>query len=99
MFKVHSTVSLETLTLKFNGESFNVPKGISVAAALLTITNSIRSTPISGHKRGPYCMMGVCFDCLVSINGEQNQQSCMRIVEEGMEIEAQQGAYALGETQ
>ena len=29
-----------------------------------------RTSPISGYRRGPYCMMGVCFECLVEIDGD-----------------------------
>jgi sarcosine oxidase subunit alpha len=50
-----------------------------------------RTTPVSGAKRAPYCMMGVCFDCLVTIDGIGNRQGCLVEVREGMRIETQQG--------
>ncbi|TMH00649.1 MAG: hypothetical protein E6H67_18945, partial [Betaproteobacteria bacterium] len=37
-------------------------------------------------------MMGICFDCLVVIDGRPNQQSCMIPAHDGMQIERQQGA-------
>jgi predicted molibdopterin-dependent oxidoreductase YjgC len=37
-------------------------------------------------------MMGVCFDCLVVIDGRQDQQGCLVPVADGMEIETQRGA-------
>jgi len=40
-------------------------------------------------------MMGVCFDCLVRIDGKANQQGCMVLVKPGMRIELQHGANAL----
>ncbi|MGD8950236.1 MAG: 2Fe-2S iron-sulfur cluster-binding protein [Desulfobacterales bacterium] len=30
--------------------------------------------------------MGVCYDCLVTINGVPNQRACMTLVEDRMEI-------------
>jgi D-hydroxyproline dehydrogenase subunit gamma len=37
--------------------------------------------------------MGVCFDCLVEIDGMGNQQACMREVKEGMNVAPQSGAF------
>jgi len=39
--------------------------------------SSIRETPVGTSERGPYCMMGICFDCLAEIDGMPNRQSCM----------------------
>ena len=36
-----------------------------------------RATAVSGAPRLPYCMMGVCFDCLVTIDGVGNRQGCL----------------------
>jgi NADH dehydrogenase/NADH:ubiquinone oxidoreductase subunit G len=36
--------------------------------------------------------MGVCFDCLVEVDGQQNVQSCMLEVKEGMKVLLQHGA-------
>lgn len=43
------------------------------------------------RPRGPYCMMGVCFDCLVTIDGTGNQQGCQIRVRPGMRVETQNG--------
>jgi NADH dehydrogenase/NADH:ubiquinone oxidoreductase subunit G len=40
-------------------------------------------------------MMGVCFDCLVEIDGVPNQQACLTAVREGMVIRWQDGKAAL----
>lgn len=63
-----------------------VPINISVAAALLMFRKSVRSTPIGDRPRGPFCMMGICFDCLVNINGVPNQRACMVTVDSGMRV-------------
>lgn len=70
-----------------------VPAGESVAAALLAHgVASVRATAVSGRPRGPYCMMGVCHDCLVEIDGAQNRQACRVQVAEGMRVRRQSGA-------
>ena len=48
--------------------------------------NSNRKTAVGGQQRGPYCMMGVCFECLVEIDGMANRQACMTQVAQGMVI-------------
>ena len=54
-----------------------------------------RTTPISGSARAPYCMMGICFECLLEIDGLQNVQGCMTQVKEGMQIQRQLQARQL----
>jgi predicted molibdopterin-dependent oxidoreductase YjgC len=67
-------------------------EGESVAAALLGAgLVRCRTTAVSGAPRGPYCMMGVCFECLVTIDGTANVQGCMTRVRDGMHVETQTG--------
>ena len=84
------------LTIWFNDEPLSVPRGRSVAAALLSAgVRHFRSTPVSGASRGPYCMMGACFECLVEIDGVPSRQSCLVNVQDGMRIRSQEGASDL----
>ena len=74
-----------------------VPAGASAAAAVLAAGfASIRTTPVEGSERAPYCMMGVCFDCLAEIDGVANRQSCMIEVRPGMQINRQMRARVIG---
>ena len=67
--------------------------GDSVAAAMLAIgITACRTTPVTGAPRGPYCLMGACFDCLVTIDGVPNRQACLVAVVAGMRVERQHGA-------
>lgn len=92
MFKQANLNSTETVTISIAGESLQASKGLTVAAILLSHAHHFtRTTPISGAKRAPFCMMGVCYDCLLIINGQPNQRSCSIYVEEGMVIETQIG--------
>jgi hypothetical protein len=72
--------------------------GDTVAAALLALgRNTCRHTAVSGSPRGPYCMMGVCFDCLVVIDGVGNRQGCLVRLHEGMVVESQAGKREIGQ--
>lgn len=75
------------------GRLVRASEGKSLAAALLQAGFvSFRFTPISCVARAPYCLMGVCFECLVEIDGAPNCQACMETVRPGMRIERQCGA-------
>ena len=92
-FKRLDETSGETVQLTFEGEAITAHAGETVAAALLAAGfPSGRQTPVSGSPRGPYCMMGACFDCLVEIDGEANRQGCMTQVRDGMVIKRMTGA-------
>ncbi|MBM3597923.1 MAG: (2Fe-2S)-binding protein [Alphaproteobacteria bacterium] len=76
-----------TVTITVDGVALQARAGESVAAAVLASSDpTSRAAPVGGAPRAPYCMMGVCFDCLMEIDGETNRQSCMVIVREGMMV-------------
>jgi len=82
-----------TVRVTVCGEAVLVPEGASAAAAMLLVgPGAARETAVSGARRLPYCMMGVCFDCLAEIDGVANRQACMVPVREGMVIAPQRGA-------
>jgi predicted molibdopterin-dependent oxidoreductase YjgC len=91
MFKRLDDQARECVTVVINGRSVSVPCGETVAAAVLAENiGYTRTTPVSGQRRAPLCMMGVCFECLMVIDGLPNQQACKVRVREGMRIERQQ---------
>jgi sarcosine oxidase subunit alpha len=86
-----------TIAITIDGVRVQACAGDSVAAALLAAgIGRCRTTPVSGAPRAPYCMMGVCFDCLVTIDGVGNRQACMVSVTEDMAIETQCGKREIG---
>ena len=88
-----SNPNAPVLAVTIDGTACTARAGDSVAATLIAAgAVDCRTTPVSGAQRGPFCMMGVCFDCLVVIDGHPNQQGCMVPVRDGMCIERQQGA-------
>jgi hypothetical protein len=86
-----------TLSFVLDGEVVSGREGDSVAAALLALGRSAcRETVVSGALRGPFCMMGVCFDCLVVVDGIGSRQGCLLGLREGMRVETQRGRREVG---
>ncbi len=84
------------LRLSFDGRAIEARQGDSVAAALLANGIDVfRATPVNGAARGPWCLMGSCFDCLVNIDGVANRQACLVEAREGMAVRTQHGRRAI----
>ena len=82
----------ESIMITIDGVALEVPAQETLAAAMLQSGRlDLRTTAVSGELRSAYCMMGVCFDCLVTIDDQPNQQACMTIVRPGMRVERQVG--------
>ena len=97
MFRRPPEDTRATVRFSFDGAAIEAREGDSVAAALLAAgVATCRTTPVSGVPRAPYCMMGVCFDCLVVIDGVGNRQACLVPVRDGMAVESQRGKRELG---
>lgn len=87
MFKDVSRQPRPLQTFYVDDQPQQIPAGYTVAAALLALGyKSNRASPISGSPRGPYCMMGVCFECLVEIDGIPNLQGCLTEVQPQMRV-------------
>lgn len=70
--------------------------GDSVAIALLAAgIEAFGESPVDGAPRAPYCMMGVCFGCLLEIDGRRNEQACLVAARPGMVLRRQAGARSL----
>lgn len=97
MFRKTDTAQ-QTVTISFDGNPVQVEVGQTVAAALLGHgIGTFRTSVVSNQPRGPYYLMGVCFECLVTIDGIQNRQACMTLVREGMSVSSQHGAQVAQE--
>jgi predicted molibdopterin-dependent oxidoreductase YjgC len=80
------------LTITLDGAALEAREGESIAAALLASgRRSTRWTARTGEPRGYFCGMGVCQDCLVTVDGLPNVRACMTPVREGLRIESQHG--------
>jgi predicted molibdopterin-dependent oxidoreductase YjgC len=83
--KLHEPVA--SIVIKIDGVSVEAEAGESVAAVLLRQPDPwTRRSPVSGNMRGPYCMMGVCFECLAEVDGVASVQTCLKQVADGMQV-------------
>jgi|SRR5690349_17272302 predicted molibdopterin-dependent oxidoreductase YjgC len=92
MFRRLPDAAIAAVAITVDGLSLSARAGETVAAALLAAGfGAFRTTGVSGASRGPYCLMGACFDCLVVIDGVASRQACLVQVRDGMRIETQRG--------
>ncbi len=76
------------LQLFVNQEIIEAFEGETVAAALLAAGYRTFRRTGSGARRGLFCGIGVCYDCLVTIEGFGSVRACITSVREGMKITA-----------
>src|SRR6185295_16849282 len=80
------------LTVYVDGEPLTAYAGETLAAAMLAVgRRALRAAPRTGSPRGLFCGMGVCYDCLMVVDGRPNVRACMTYVAEGMRAETQRG--------
>ena len=88
-----STPERTPITFSFDGREMTAAVGQTVAGALLAAgVRSWRTTRVEGRPRGLFCGIGVCFDCLVTVNGEASRRACLTELREGDRVETQEGA-------
>jgi predicted molibdopterin-dependent oxidoreductase YjgC len=77
--------------VRCDGRDLPLRKGANLAAELLAAgVMPFRHTPVSGAPRGPFCMMGACFDCLIEVDGT-TRQACLMEVAAALEISLPMG--------
>lgn len=79
----------DPLTFSFEGEVLSARPGQSLAAALTDAGQRVFRHTGKGSPRGVFCGMGVCQDCLVTVDGQPNQRACMTPVRDGTEVRRQ----------
>ena len=87
------------VSLTLDGRAVTAYEGESVGALLLAEGHVATRTTQSGRPRGIYCGMGVCFDCLVVVDGVPNTRACVTWVREGMVVSRQDGLVAVSPAQ
>jgi hypothetical protein len=81
----------------FDGEPVPALPGQSIAAALWAGGRlSWRRSRVNGSPRGVFCGMGVCFDCLVVVDGRPNVRACQAQAGPGAEVVTQEGVGHAG---
>jgi predicted molibdopterin-dependent oxidoreductase YjgC len=81
------------LAFTFDGAPLSAEPGQSIGAALIAAGHrSWRTTRREGRPRGLFCGIGVCFDCLVTVNGRPGRRACLLEVRDGDAVDTQHGA-------
>ena len=79
---------------RFDGREIDALSGETIAAALAASGVVAVREARSGAPRGPFCGMGVCFDCLVTVDGRPSQRACLTKAEAGMDVRSSPTATA-----
>jgi predicted molibdopterin-dependent oxidoreductase YjgC len=75
------------ITIIFDGQPIRAYAEDSVGAALTRAgVRSWRTTRRKRRPRGLFCGIGVCYDCLLSVDGTANQRACLVPAVDGMEL-------------
>ena len=78
------------IVIELDGVQETVPADVSVAAALLYLDKiPLRHSAVNAAPRAPFCMMGICFECLIEVDGVANQRACQLQVQAGMRLRRQ----------
>lgn len=77
-----------TVSFRFDGETLTAREGETLAAALYAQgRRALRTSRDDGGPRGAFCFMGVCQECVVSIEG-QLTEACRTLVHDGLVVES-----------
>lgn len=69
--------------------------GEPIAAALLASGIRVcRTMPMAGSRRGPFCAVGRCTDCIMTVDGEPGVRTCVTPVRDGQRVATQRGLGA-----
>jgi predicted molibdopterin-dependent oxidoreductase YjgC len=77
------------VTIFVNGRALQCRERMSVAAVLLEAEAGARFhfSRRLHEPRSLFCGMGICFECLVTVDGRPERRGCMIQVRDGMRIE------------
>jgi D-hydroxyproline dehydrogenase subunit gamma len=80
------------VTITIDGEPLECLAGLTLVAAMyLDGRRIMRTSPRDKQQRSVFCGMGVCYDCLVKVDGRANVRACQTVVSHGMQVQIQQG--------
>ncbi|RUR66736.1 FAD-dependent oxidoreductase [Variovorax guangxiensis] len=76
----------------YDGQPVEGLGGETIAAALAAGGIKAMRHTRGGERRGLYCGMGACFDCLVTVDGQASQRACLTKVADGQQVRSTQPA-------
>ncbi len=76
----------------FDGTPLSCRDGWTIGAALTAAgVRSWRTTRHGQRPRGLFCGIGICFDCLVTVNGQPSLRACLVPANPGDDVRTQKG--------
>jgi len=78
---------LQPLNIVVDGRSTRCFEGETIATAILAQRRHVGSDTMRAH--GLWCGIGICFECVVTVDGELGVRACMRQVEPGITVDTQ----------
>ncbi|MDT8379922.1 MAG: (2Fe-2S)-binding protein [Desulfotignum sp.] len=85
--RIPSAARGKQITITVNGIPLTAYEGETVHAALTAAGIYPLRHTLSDENRGAFCGMGLCYECLVTVNHIPDQRACMTVVQDGMEIQ------------
>ena len=92
--RMQAKIAHVQFAIEVDGRPVPAAEGQTVAAALIGAGIAILRHTSSGAPRGVFCGMGVCFDCLVTVDGLADQRACVTPVRPGMRVETRTAEVA-----
>lgn len=82
----------EAFEFIFDGQPIHAHAGETIAAALLVAGRmNLNTSQKHSHPRGIFCGIGLCYGCLVTVDGVPNIRACQTDANPGMVVESQHG--------
>lgn len=77
----------DCFTVTFDGRTLPAAAGQSVGSVLVEAgIRSWRTTRVRQRPRGLFCGIGVCYDCLITVDDVPNQRACLVPAQPGMTL-------------
>ena len=86
MFRKLKDSRKKEIVFFFEGKKLTAFDGETIASALLSSGEIFFRESKINNYRGPYCMIGICFECLVDVDQMQSLQACQVIVKNNMQV-------------
>jgi predicted molibdopterin-dependent oxidoreductase YjgC len=78
--------------IEVDGQFIQAYAGETIATAIMASgQRTLRWTIKRDEPRSVYCGIGICYDCLVTVDGVPNQRACMTLAKPGLVVTRQRG--------
>ncbi len=89
--------SEQPFSIDVDGDAVAARPGQTLAAALTAAGKlTLRHSPL-GRPRGIFCGMGVCFECLITVDGFAGQRACLTLARPGQRVSLAAGEKGAGD--